>query len=145
METNPYQTPESNLGQDNQLKRSVWWKIYFFFITILSVIGMISLLVKPAAGIAEYTSLLTWTMATIGLFGFVFLKPIYKPQFWLITLIVYLAYDVIYYFITNIDLRMGLSDLEFYISTAIGVLLSLPTYYALYSFSKPDNRVWQQG
>lgn len=143
MENSPYQPPESNLETDSEFKRSVWWKVYFFFITILTAVGMAMFLAEPAAGLAEYASLLFWLVATVGLFGFVFLKPIFKPQFWLITLIVYLIFTVSYFFITNIDLRMGMSDTEYYINNAIGVLFSLPGYYGLYAFSKPGDPAWK--
>jgi hypothetical protein len=143
METSPYQAPESNVEIGGVFKRSIWWKIYFFLITIMSAFGLISYLADPNAGLAEYISLFLWLVATTGLFGFVFLKAIYKPDFWLYMLVTYLIFTVAYYFITSVDLRMGMSDSEFYISTAIGVLLSLPGYYALYSDSKSDNPAWK--
>jgi hypothetical protein len=141
---NPYQTPASNVGPEVKFKRSIWWKIYFFFITILSAFGIVSFLVAPGAGITEYISLVLWLIATIGLFGFVFLKPIYNPKFWLQVLIVYVVFSFAYYFITDVDLRMGMNDTEFYISIVIGWLLSLPAYYGLYAFSKPTNPTWKQ-
>ncbi len=143
MKTSPYQTPESNVEIDGVFKRSIWWKIYFFLITIMSAFGLITYLDDPNAGLAEYITLFLWLVATIGLFGFVFLKAIYKPKFWLYILAIYLLFSVAYYFITGVDLRMGMSDSEFYISTAIGVFLSLPGYYALYSYSKSDNPAWK--
>ena len=145
MEHNAYKTPESDIvNEDNsRFKRSVWWKIYFFFITIMSAFGMFSFLLMPESGISEYISLALWLVATIGLFGFVFLKPIYKPEFWLQALIAYITFNIVYYFITNIDLRMGMNDIEFYMSSAIGWLLSIPAYYGLYAFSKPSNPAWK--
>lgn len=142
MENNPYQTPESNIANESEFKRSIWWKIYFFFITILSAIGMVSFFADPGVGVSEFISLVIWLVATTGLFGFVFLKPIYKPSFWLQVLIAYVIFSFAYYFITNVDLRMGMSDTELYISNAIGWLFSLPAYYGLYAYSKPSNPAW---
>jgi hypothetical protein len=141
MNDNPYQTPESNLETQDDFKRSIWWKIYFFFITILSVLGFTSLLVDPGAGMAEILLILLWVVATTGLFGFVFLKPIYKPRFWLNFLIAYIAFSVIYYFVTNIDMRQGMSDGMFYGSTIFGWLISLPGYFALYAYSKVGRHI----
>lgn len=143
MENNPYQAPESDLGNKGEFKRSIWWKIYFFFITILSALGMVSLFAVPGAGITEYINLAIWLIATAGLFGFVFVKPIHKPEFWLQILIVSLVFSVAYYFITDINLRAGMSETEFYISSAIGWLFSLPSYYALYAYSKSSNPAWK--
>ena len=143
MDNNPYQTPESELKVDAQFKRSIWWKIYFFFITTMSALGMVSFLVDPNAGITEYISLSIWLVATVGLFGFVFLKPIYKPEFWLSVLIAYISYSAAYYFITDVDLRAAMSDSEYYVSNAIGWLLSVPAFYGLFSFSRPANPIWK--
>lgn len=143
MESNPYQTPESARENKSGFKRSLWWKLYFFFITILTAIGMVSLLADPEAGIAEYIYLPLWVIATVGFFGFIFLKPIYKPGFWLKLVIAYVVFTIIYYFITKIDQRMGLDDTEFYIMSAISWLISLPAYYAIYAYSNPNNPAWK--
>lgn len=143
MENNPYQAPKSDLKHLNNFKRSVWWKIYFFFITILSGVGMLFLFADPKVGIAEYISMLLWVVATAGFYGFVFIKPVYKPQFWLKILIAYITFSIIYYFITEIDQRMGMDDMELYITTAISWIISLPAYFALYAYSKPDNPAWK--
>lgn len=144
MENNPYKTPESAPKEDIKFQRSVWWKIYFFFITILSSIGIASAFTDPNVGVSEYISLLIGIIATIGLFGFVFLKPIYRPRFWLQFIIAYIAFSIIYYFVTSIDLRMEMSDTEFYITNVISWLLYLPGYYGLYSYSRPNNLIWKK-
>jgi len=143
MSSNPYQAPESNLENNSVFKRSLWWKIYFYFIATLSAIGAVSQLTNPSAGIAEYIYVLLCIIGTVGFFGFVFLKPIYKPEFWLKLLVVYLAFSVLYYFITNIDQHMGMTDIQFYIATTISWLVSVPAYYAIYAYSKPNNPAWK--
>jgi hypothetical protein len=142
MENNPYQTPESDLARESDFRRSIWWKIYFFLITIALAFGFLSLFAGPEAEAAEFILMPFWLIATAGLFGFVFLKAIYKPKFWFIFFVVYVAVSIIYYLITKIDLRMGMSEMEFYISTAISWLMSLPGFYALYSYGSPKNPAW---
>lgn len=144
MENKPYKTPSSDVTVDETFKRSIWWKIYFFVITIISALGMISFLFNPEAGISEYISLILWLIATAGLFGFTFLKPIYKPIFWLQVLIAYLIFNIAYYFITDINLRMGMNNTELYISVAAGWLFSIPAYYGLFVFSKPSDPAWKK-
>jgi len=138
-------TNQEELGQKqpNNFKRSIWWKIYFFILTFLSVIGTLSILPAPKAGIAEYISLLLLIIATTGLYGFVFVKPIYKQQFWFKLFITYVLYTITYNFITDVDLRMGMNDMEYYITTAIGFLISLPAYIGLYAYSKSNNIAWK--
>jgi hypothetical protein len=47
-----------------------------------------------------------------------------------------------YYFITNIDLKMGMSDTGFYINIIVGYFLALPGYYAFYAYGKSDRQPW---
>ena len=143
MENNPYQTPESDIEQTGDLKRSVWWKLYFFLITILTAMGMAIFFAEPEVGIAEYLYLPIWIIGTVGFFGFVFIKPVHKPEFWLKLFFFYVAYTIIYYFITDIDQQMDMSDMEYYISTAIGWIISIPAYYALYAYSNPSYPAWK--
>lgn len=142
MDNNPYQTPRSEVASGTQFKRSIGWKIYFFCITGLSVLSMLAMFFVPDAGLAEIASLVLWLVATSGLFGFAFDKRIATPRFWLYTLIVYSLFSVAYYFITDIDLRAGMSLTQFYVSSAISWLLALPAYYALYAYSRPNDPVW---
>ena len=144
MTDNPYNSPTSDLhtSAEPTPKRSMGWKIYFFIITLVAILGSISFLTAPNAGIAELLSIVFTVIATAGLFGFVFLKRVYKASFWRGFLFVYLAFSVLYYFITNIDLKVGMTDLEFYVSTVIGILVSLPAYFALYQYGNPNKAPW---
>lgn len=144
MKNSPDQVAESEIEHVGEFKRSIWWKIYFFIITILSAFGMVENFSDPNAGIAEYICLVMWMVGTVGFFGFVFIKPVYKTEFWMKLFFAYLAYTICYYFITEIDLRMGMRDSAFYVVTAIAWLISLPAYYALYAYSKPSYPAWKK-
>lgn len=144
MSGNPYGPPTAELTEDIVLKRSVWWKIYFFILTVLSAIGMVSYIGAEGSGLAEYVSLLSLIVATIGLFGFCFLKKILFPKFWMIFFPAYFLYGIAYLFISDIDVKMGMSDNEFYISLVVGYLISLPGYYALFSYGQDKNPIWSR-
>jgi len=144
MTENIYKPPSSELNENPILKRSIWWKIYFFLITLISIFGLISHIVADGSGFPEYISLMSFVVATVGLFGFCFLIKILTPKFWMVYLFVYIAYGFIYLFITNVDVRMGMSDQEFYISWAIGLLISLPAYFGLFSYGRPGNLIWSK-
>ena len=145
MENNPYQSPESDIEQPTtQFKRSIWWKIYFYFVTILSILGLTLMMFDPGVGLAAYLSVISFLLTTTGLFGFVFLKPIASAKIWLYILIATFAYTFIYYGITHTDLKVGMSNMKFYISQIVGFAFMLPNYYALYAISKADHPLWQQ-
>lgn len=143
MDENPYQPPRSAVASSTEIKRSIGWKIYFFCITGLLALSMLAMFFMPGAGLAEVASLLFWLVASTGLFGFAFDLRIATPRFWLYTLIIYSLFSVAYYFITDIDLHAGMSQTQFYISSAIGWLLALPGYYALYAYSRPSDPAWK--
>lgn len=143
MTSNPYETPKSDIRVAEKYKRSIWWKIYFFVFTILSFTGTISILAADGAGIVDYVALLLEVVATVGLFGFVFLKRILWPKFWLVYLILYFVSGFFYEFLSGVDMRDGMSDNEYYISMAIGYLIAAPAYFALFLYSRENNPIWK--
>ncbi|MCM8857900.1 MAG: hypothetical protein LC541_20020 [Candidatus Thiodiazotropha sp.] len=142
---NPYSSPESDLGAEASdiTKRSIWWKIYFFVITTLSFLGMATFLVSNDVGFIDYLELMLLIVATAGLFGFVFSRKVLFPKFWLPFLVVYFVAGLFYESLSSVDMRQGMSDGEFYISIAIGYLMSIPAYYGIYMFGKADRHPWK--
>ena len=57
-------------------KRSIWWKVYFFCMTILVAMAILTFLVSDSVEIVDYIGLPFLVVAAIGLFGYVFLKQI---------------------------------------------------------------------
>ena len=98
----------------------------------------------PDVGLAELVNLVCWVFFTLGFFGYAFLKRIFRPGVWLPVLVINIAYGVFYEFFTKIDLRAGMSDMDYYISLAIGWGISLPALYALYAYSKPTDLAWRK-
>lgn len=71
---NPYEAPQSRVDTGGATKRSTWWKVYFFIISVLSFMGMGTFLLSEGAGIIDYIELLLLITATAGLYGFAFSK-----------------------------------------------------------------------
>ena len=142
MSENPYSPPKSEPKENIKLRRSIWWKIYFFLITILSFLGLSSYITADNSGFPEYLSLFSLVVGTAGLFGYCFLKKILFPKFWMVFLVLYFLYGILYMFISKVDLRMGMSDTEFYISIVIGYVISIPGYFALFSYGRVKNPIW---
>jgi len=141
---NIYSSPKSDLNNPNEkLKRSIWWKIYFFVITVLSIAGMSTYLVADGAGFVDFVETILVCIGTAGLFGFVFNQKVIRPGFWLPFLIFYIISGFIYEPLSNVDMRQGLSDVEYYVLYGIGLVLSLPAYWALYLYGKSDNQPWK--
>lgn len=139
---NPYQIPKSDIDNGEIQSRSVFWKIYFFIITILSFIGMASYLLSSGAGIVDYAELVLLIIASTGLYGFAFSKKILTPGFWIPFLIFYLITGIFYETLSSVNMRQGMSDSTYYLSVAIGYVLSLPGYYALYKYGQKSEQPW---
>jgi len=142
MNNNPYETPKSEVQSKNFQKRSIWWKIFFFIITLLSFTGMATFLVAEGVGIVDYVEFLLLIIATTGFFGFVFNKKILFPKFWFGFLIFYLISGFFYDSLSGVDMRDGMSDNMYYISLAVGYIISIPGYCALFLYSRESHQIW---
>ncbi len=142
---NPYAPPKSEIeGADVPFKRSIWWKIYFWIITVLSFLGMTSLLSMEGSGIVDYVQFILLAFASAGLFGFVYLKKIFIPGFWIPFLAFYLIYGFAYESLSDIDMRQGMTDAEYLVGMAIGYIISLPAYYGLFKYGNKKGQPWSQ-
>ena len=144
MNNNPYQSPESNLGTQEVLKYSLIWKIYFFFITLISILGVVSIYFDPNFGIFEIFSIITVVPATIGLFGYVFRKKILNPKFWNIFFFSYLSWSILYIFVSKADQQAGMSNNEYIITIIIGTTISIPAYLALFYYGRASCNIWRK-
>ncbi len=135
---------------DIKIERSIFWKIYFFIITGLILLGFLSWIGDEKFGIAEIVAILTSSVGTIGLYGFVFSKRIFKQSFWLCFLAAYLISDVFYFFITEIEIVPEIPEISpaenkivRMLTIIIGFILSLPSYVGLLLYGLPSNKLWQ--
>ena len=135
-----------NKDGDREFKRSVWWKIYFFP-SALAHLPYLYLLADPAAGLTDYIDAALSLIALVGLFGFVFVRPIYKPRFWLSVLVVLVVWELFLYPALsdyNTDLMKDFSGIESIFLKTFEWLIMLPWLYALYLYGKPCNPAWQK-
>ena len=125
------------------VKRSIWWKIYFFILAGLSLVGSVDMLSNEAAGIAEVISIFMIVIGTIGLYGFVFSKKIYLRTFWLYFFPVYLTTSIAYHFITKIDLSSGMTSQQYLITLIVSWIIALPGYIGILLYALPSNKLWR--
>ena len=64
-----------------KIERSIFWKIYFFFIVCVTVLGTVFLFSEENFGVFEIILIPIVIISMIGLFGYVFSKKIYKRSF----------------------------------------------------------------
>ena len=142
MDDNPYRTPQADVEVAERPARSVWWKIYFVVYMLLLVMSLPDLLLDAGTGVWDFVYLPFLFAASLGLFGFVFMKRIFTAPVWLPVLVAVVGADILYPYLTDVDLSAGMSETAYLVSAVIGWSLSIPNYVALYLYSKPGNPIW---
>ena len=89
---------------DIKIQRSIFWKIYFFIFTGSALLSFMEMVSYENFGIAEIIAMLIGIIGTIGFYGYVFSKRLFKRSFWLYFLAIYIIFDIAYFFITDADL-----------------------------------------
>ncbi len=142
MTQDPYQAPETEELSVEGKKSSIWWKIYFFFIIILAVPGILRLLGQEDVGVIDYFCSLTNCAIIIGLFGFVFRKRILISKIWLIVAIIAVIEIIFHSFIMTTDPKEEIPFGILLFSTILNFLFWLPAFIGLFLYSRPSNNWW---
>ena len=135
---------------DVKIQRSIFWKVYFFIITALTLFGFMEMVSYEGFGVAEIISILTSAIGIIGLYGYVFSKRIFKRSFWLYFLAVFIIFNVAYFFITDAVIFPEMEDLspaENKVVTLFAIIVtfvvSFPGYVGLLLYGLPSNKLWE--
>ena len=97
MNEDPYQTPTSELGKrGRQHKRSLWWKIVFWFYIALFVLTLLALPLVGGLSVIDYFELAISIVGTVALFGFAYDKAVLTVAFWRYYFYVMLVETVVY-------------------------------------------------
>ena len=133
---------EEHPENEIRVKRSIFWKIYFCFIVFLTVMVVYNCLIDENLRLMEIIDTAMTLPATIGLFGYVFSKRIYKQWFWICFFGVYSSYS----FIVEVKhLLYALEVSQFQLFTVIfAITLTLPAYIALLLYALPSNKLWKK-
>ena len=135
---------------DIKIQRSIFWKIYFFIFTGLALLSFMEMVSYENFGIAEIIAMLIGIIGTIGFYGYVFSKRLFKRSFWLYFLPVCIIFNIAYYFITDAVIFPEMEDLspaenKFFTLFAIivGFVISFPSYVGLLLYGIPSNKLWK--
>ena len=135
---------------DIKIQRSIFWKIYFFILVALTLFGFMGMISYEGFGIAEIISILTGCIGTIGLYGYVFSKRIFKRSFWLYFLAVFIIFNIAYFFITDAMIFPEIEELSpaenkfvILITIIFTFVISLPAYVGLLLYGIPSNKLWK--
>ena len=144
------------MDKEIRIERSIFWKIYFWLIVCVSIWGLSFTLSHENSGLIEIIDIPMGLIATIGLFGYVFSKRIYKQSFWICFFGVYLAYSLVSPFLSEIefstpdDPELSAAENKFIntfstiLSFVLIIPLFLPAYIGLLLYALPSNKLWKK-
>ena len=144
------------MDKEIRIERSIFWKIYFWLIVCVSIWGLSFTLSHENSGLIEIIDIPMGLIATIGLFGYVFSKRIYKQSFWICFFGVYLAYSLVSPFLSEIefstpdDPELSAAENKFIntfsmiFSFVLIIPLFLPSYIGLLLYALPSNKLWKK-
>ena len=135
---------------DIKIQRSIFWKIYFFIYAIFCLFGVMEMVGYEGFGVAEIISILTASIGSIGLYGYVFSKRIFKRSFWLYFVAVFIIFNIAYFFITDAvsfpemeDLSPAENKFLTLFAIIVGAVISFPSYVGLLLYGLPSNKLWK--
>ncbi len=127
----------------------MWWKIYFWIILILTVIGFIgSVPLLTSLTFADWRGVAESVLIVIGAYAYVFKKEVFRNQVWKILfwyLIIFWSLDLLYHLFLgqSLDFLQVLFKNSSEVTSSIGgdfgvlasVVLGLPAVYAIYKLA----------
>ena len=135
---------------DIKIQRSIFWKIYFFIFTGLALLSFMEMVSYENFGIAEIIAMLIGIIGTIGFYGYVFSKRLFKRSFWLYFLAIYIIFDIAYFFITDAVIFPEIEELSpaenkfvILITIIFSFVISFPSYVGLLLYGLPSNKLWK--
>lgn len=124
----------------------LWWKVYLWLNVALVVFAAIAEFSYPTAPPGLFIAdVIIYSLALIGVYAFVFKKPIFTTEFWKYLFwfnVVYSVAFLLYAIDPNAPIINYVSNLSYgdeenlLLTTVIGILLSIPYMYAMYQLSK---------
>ena len=142
--------PEEQSITNIKVERSVFWKIYFWLLVCLTVLGSGVTFSEENFGIIEIIDLPMTLISIIGLYGYVFSKRIYTQSFWFFFFWVYLVFCFVYPVLSDIDIFVNDPELSTAENKFINIFtivllipLVLPSYIGLLLYALPSNKLWQ--
>ena len=144
---------EEHLENEIKIKRSIFWKIYFWLIICVSVWGLNYTLSHENSGLIEIIDIPMTLIATIGLFGYVFSKRIYKQSFWICFFWILLAYSLVSPFLSEIEFSppddpewsaAEINTFSMILGFVLIIPLILPSYIGLLLYALPSNKLWKK-
>jgi len=147
---------DDHLENEIRIKRSIFWKIYFWLIVCVSIWGLNYTLSHENSGLIEIIDIPMTLIATIGLFGYIFSKRIYKQSFWICFFWILLAYSSVSPFLSEIEFsppddpelsapeNKFINNLSMIFSFALIIPLCLPWFIGLLLYALPSNKLWKK-
>ncbi len=124
------------------------WKIYFWFIVILISMSFFDTFMLGMSYV-DFFDLAFTIISCIGFFGFIYKKTFFSKAFWKKWLFIIIIWDIIYNTLLQdyselISEFSDLSTIEILVSMAIGIMIIIPYYVAIYLYGYKSFELWNE-
>ena len=149
---NPYQAPESDLGNEApQPKSKKGWKVFFWFLVIFHVFIIATTFLVPSDDyemVDYFIDLVVYPVIMVGIFGFAYDKQIITSVFWKVWIGVALICDT-YSLAEVFDTEtLDYEGMELYAFLAVLLAILLPIlilqYICLYGYAYKSPEIWNK-
>ena len=122
----------------------MWWRTYFWTVVLISAFGIVfGYGSQPIWTSADWMDVLISVISLLGLYSYVFKKPLFPIDFWKYFFVFTVAVSALYllYFFTPLQYAITLpifmqsQTLNSGQMVLLDIVISLPIYYALYKVS----------
>jgi hypothetical protein len=136
-ELNPYEAPRSDtMPIPSSPSRRTVWKLYAYGLTLLQAGGLVVTL--PKIRVAEGFDYAVTAVAIIGLFGYVYRRPLWGRRIWMLWSALFPVWDVVMAgWVYPRQNGTGVRPDYFVV-----LLLALPLYLALIRYAYRSRELW---
>ena len=120
------------------MKKSIWWKIYFWPICVLLVADTIERFIIEEFNLFLMVDQLFGILALVGMFGYIYNRRFISKGFWMVFLPLMIGWEVIY------DTFINPPAIEFEpIIMALILLFAIPVFILLFLYGYRSAELWK--
>lgn len=147
MTRDPYKPPGSDPNNSPPTINSAAWIVVSVMWVLITALGLVTIPYSKSFTVFDLLSHSVNVVASVGLLGFAFYKPIYQVAFWrYFFYVAILDFVVNGFFVAGYEIsRPGIEIPEdFFIKYAVGMVFNLVVIYGINQYAYKRPFIWKQ-
>jgi hypothetical protein len=144
---NPYLPPASPL-EERQVSRRLWWKAYLWIMVALVCVALAMMMLLGDPQFLDLVDFVAMGFSCLGTFGYCYRRPLLSNAFWRWWAPLVFVWDgAIQFLLEPAGMIYRFPEIEPATSgeAALGLLVALPIYAALYLYGYRSGSLWVPG